>query len=60
MCLALKVNDTDVPLSDVKLSTPFGNGSSVVSGHSDTELFQVRRQRHFKLSRLILFHPDVC
>jgi hypothetical protein len=42
IAIALKVNDSDNPLADVRVSTPFGNGSSVVCGHSDAELFGVR------------------
>ena len=54
LALALKVNDTDTPLSDVRISTPFGNGSSVVSGHSDTELFQVSIFQLFNSTPLVL------
>jgi hypothetical protein len=42
LAIAAKVNSKDNPLFDVRLSTPFGNGSSTVSGHSEPELFQVR------------------
>ena len=42
LALVLKFNNTAKPLIDVRISTPFGNGASTVSGHSDSELFQVR------------------
>jgi hypothetical protein len=41
IALALKFGDTVKPLIDCRLSSPFGNGASTVSGHTDAELFQV-------------------
>ncbi len=43
IALALKFGDSVKPLIDCRLSSPFGNGASTVSGHTDAELFQVRR-----------------
>lgn len=61
MVLALKVNDTEVPLCDVRLSTPFGNGSSVVSGHSEAELFQVCTNPHTSyVCIMFMFITCVC
>jgi hypothetical protein len=44
IAMALKFGPSVKPLIDCRLSSPFGNGASTVSGHTDAELFQVRVQ----------------